>query len=414
MAEKFLFLTEILGLKVFDLKGRRIGVVKDAAVVPLVDPVRVDRFLIGGVGTAWLTVRHDQIRSITLDGIHLRDENLTPYHSDEYMLRMVRDLLDQQIIDAQGRKVVRINDVTFERMIEDGTDALWVLEIDIGIRSIFRRLLQGVVPPRLVRRLQGRIPPNSIRWEFCNILEPDPQRRLRLNISNRLLEDMHPADLADIVEELSPEDRESIFENIDSEVAADALTEVDPDIQASILESLETETAADIVEEMSPDHAADALSELGAETSDEILEEMETAPKTEVQELLEFEEDTAGGMMNTEFVSLHENATVADALQALKQNEDLLESLNTMFLVDEHERLKAAVPLARLFLHEGATKLATLASDNLVEVQVTEKQDQVTEIFDKYNLLTLPVVDEDGRLAGVITADDVITVLRQR
>jgi magnesium transporter len=414
MAEKLLFLTEILGLKVFDLKGRRIGVVKDAAVVPLVDPVRVDRYLIGGVGTAWLTVRHDQIRSISLDGIHLRDENLTPYHSDEYMLRMVRDLLDQQIIDAQGRKVVRINDVTFERMIEDGSDALWVLEIDIGIRSIFRRLLQGIVPPRMVRRLQGRIPPNSIRWEFCNILEPDPQRRLRLNISNRLLEDMHPADLADIVEELSPEDRESIFENINSEVAADALTEVDPEIQASILESLETETAADIVEEMSPDHAADALSELGAETSEEILEEMESEPKTEVQELLEFEEDTAGGMMNTEFVSLPEHATVADALQALKQNEDLLESLNTMFLVDAHERLKAAVPLARLFLHEGATELASLASDTLLEVQVTEKQDRVTEMFDKYNLLTLPVVDDDGKLAGVITADDVISVLRQR
>lgn len=414
MAEKFLFLTEILGLKVYDLKGRRIGVVKDAAVVPLVDPVRVDRFLIGGVGPAWLTVRHDQIRSISLDGIHLRDENLTPYHSDEYMLRMVRDLLDQQIIDAHGRKVVRINDVTFERMIEDGTDALWVLEIDIGIRSIFRRLLQGVVPPRLVRRLQGRIPPNSIRWEFCNIIEPDPQRRLRLNISNRLLEDMHPADLADIVEELSPEDRESIFENIDSEVAADALTEIDPEIQASILESLETETAADIVEEMSPDHAADALSELGAETSEEILEEMEHAPKAEVRELLEFEEDTAGGMMNTEFVSLHEDATVADALQALRQNEDLLESLNTMFLVDAHERLKAAVPLARLFLHEGATQLGSLATDNLLEVKVTEKQDRVTEIFDKYNVLTLPVIDEDGKLAGVITADDVITVLRHR
>ncbi len=409
-----MFLTELLGLKVFDLKGRRIGVVKDAAVVPLVDPVRVDRYLIGGVGLAWLTVRHDQIRSISLDGIHLRDENLTPYHSDEYMLRMARDLLDQQIIDAQGRKVVRINDVTFERMIQDGSDALWVLEIDIGIRSIFRRLLQGVMPPRLVRRLQGRIAPHSIRWEFCNILEPDPQRRLRLNISNRLLEGMHPADLADIVEELSPEDRESIFENIDSEVAADALTEVDPEIQASILESLETETAADIVEEMSPDHAADALSELGAETSEEILEEMEHEPKAEVQELLEFEEDTAGGMMNTEFVSLPEHATVADALRALKQNEDLLESLNTMFLVDPQDRLKAAVPLARLFLHEGATELTTLASDNLVDVRVTEKQDRVTEIFDKYNLFTLPVVDEDGKLAGVITADDVITVLRQR
>src|SRR5271166_7046911 len=171
MADQLLYLTELLGLPVFDLKGRKLGTVKDAAVVPLVHPSRVDRFFIGG-GLAWLTIRHEQVKSISLEGIYLRDEQLTPYHSDEYMLRMVRDLLDQQIIDAHGRKVVRINDVTFERMIEDGADALWVLEIDIGIRSIFRRLLQGVVPPRLVRRLQGRIPPNSIRWEFCNILEP--------------------------------------------------------------------------------------------------------------------------------------------------------------------------------------------------------------------------------------------------
>ena len=263
MAEKLLFLTELLGLKVYDLKGRRIGVVKDAADCsagrsgprrPLSD--RRGRI-------AWLTVRHDQIRSISLDGIHLRDENLTPYHSDEYMLRMVRDLLDQQIIDAQGRKVVRVNDVTFEMRRRGRRRCLWVLEVDIGIRSIFRRLLQGVLPPRWMRRLQVRIPPHSIRWEFCNILEPDPQRRLRLNISNRLLENMHPADLADIVEELSPEDREAIFENIDSEVAADALSEVDPDIQASILESLETEKAAEIVEEMSPDEAADVLARAG-------------------------------------------------------------------------------------------------------------------------------------------------------
>jgi magnesium transporter len=408
----FLFLTELLGLKVFDLKGRRIGVVKDAAIVPLVDPVRVDRYLIGG-GAAWLTVRHDQIQSISLDGIHLRDENLTPYHSDEYMLRMRRDLLDQQIIDAQGRKVVRVTDVTFD-IHRNGTDSLWVLDIDVGVRSVFRRIVQGVLPPRLVRRLQEPIPPRSIRWEFCNILEPDPQRRLKLNISNRLLEDMHPADLADIVEDLSPDDREAIFENIDSEVAADALTEVDPDIQASILESLETEKAAEIVEEMAPDEAADVLSELHEDTSKEILDEMEHEPKTDVRELLEFEEDTAGGMMNTEYVALPETATVADAIQALKNNEELLESLNTLFLIDREEHLKAAVPLARLFLHEGSIPLKSLAMETLIEVPVGEQQDRVTELFDKYNLLALPVVGEDNKLAGVITADDIISVLREK
>ena len=408
-----LFLTELLGLKVFDLKGRRIGVIRDAALAPLIDPVRIDRYLVSG-GWAWLTIRYDQIRSISIDGIHLKDENLTPYHDDEYMLRMSRDLLDQQIIDAQGHKVVRVNDVTFELRREPDMDVLWVLDIDIGIRSMFRRMAQGVLPSKLVRRLQARIPPHSIRWEFCNILEPDPQRRLRLNISNKLLEEMHPADLADIVEDLSPQDREAIFENIDSEVAAETLTEIDPDIQASILESLETEKAADIIEEMDPDHAADALAELPEETSEEILEEMEHEPKSEVRELLEFEEDTAGGLMNTEFVALDEKATVADALRVLKEREEMLENLNTLFLVDREERLKGTVPLARLFLHEGVTPLASLAHETLIEVPVNEHQDRVTELFDKYNLLALPVVDEENRLAGVITADDVISVLRQK
>jgi CBS domain-containing protein len=412
MAE-ILFLTELLGLQVFDLKGRRIGVIKDAALVPLADPVRVDRYLIGN-GDAWLTVRHDQIRSISLDGIHLRDENLTPYHSDEYMLRLARDLLDQQIIDAHGRKVVRVTDMTFEVRADNGAQALWVQDVDIGVRSVFRRLMQGVLPPRWVRHMQTRIPPRSIRWEDVNILEPDPLRRLRLNISNRLLEDMHPADLADIVEELSPEDREAIFENIDSEVAAETLSEVDPGIQASILESLETEKAADIVEEMAPDEAADVLAELEPETSEEILEEMEQEPKSEVQELLEFEEDTAGGMMNTEYLALKAEATVAEAIGALSANEELVESVNTLFLVDPDERLKGVVPLARLLLHDGATQLARLASETLIEVGVGETQERVTELFDKYNLLALPVVSEGGRLAGVITADDIISVLREK
>jgi CBS domain-containing protein/sporulation protein YlmC with PRC-barrel domain len=408
-----LFLTELLGLKVYDLKGRVLGRVKDAALVPLIDPLRVNRYLLGG-SYSWLTVRQDQVARISLDGIYLRDEQLTPYHSDEYMLRLIRDLLDQQIIDAQGRKVVRVTDVTFEIHHENGHDTLWVSDIDVGLRSIFRRIFQGYLPPKWIRRLQAPIPPNSIPWRMCNIIEPDPQRRLRLNISNELLEKMHPADLADIVEELGPDEREAIFTHIDSEVAADALSEVEPEIQASILESLEPEKAADIVEEMAPDEAADLLAELEEKMSSEILEEMETEPKSEVRELLEFREDTAGGMMNTEYVSLHENATVADAIEALKGNEELLESLNTLLLVGENERLFGVVPLARLFLASGSTHLKELVSETLIQVPVDEKRDRVTELFDKYNLLTLPVVDEDGRLAGIITADDIISVLRQR
>ena len=414
-AEQNLFLTELLGLNVFDLRGRRIGVVKDAAIVPLVDPARIDRFLVGG-GYAWLSVGYDQIRSISLDGIHLKDEQLKPYHSDEYVLRLVRDLLDQQIIDAQGRKVVRVNDVTFDIRHEHGheNDQLWILEVDIGVRSIFRRLCQGVLPRTWIRRVQGPISPNSIRWEFCNILEADPQRRLRLNISNKLLEEMHPADLAEIVEHLSPDDREAIFETIDSEVAAETLSEIDRDIQTSILESLETEKAAEIVEEMSPDEAADALAELEDEHSQEILDEMDDEPKEDIEELLEFPEDTAGGMMNTEYIALEGTRTVADAATALRASEYMLDSANTIFVIDALERLVGAIPVARLLTSAPSTKLSELIQDRPIQATVTASQDRVTEMFDKYNVLTLPVVHPEGKLAGVITADDIITVLRHR
>jgi sporulation protein YlmC with PRC-barrel domain len=413
MHPHLLFLTELVGLVVYDTRGRSIGRVRDAALVPLVDPSRIDRFLIGG-GMAWLSIRHDQVRSINLDGIYLKDEVLTPYHSDEYVLRLVRDLLDQQIIDAQGRKVVRVTDVTFEiRQLMDSTE-LRVLEVDIGLRSIFRRLLQGALPRRWIRTLQRPIAPHSIPWTLTNIVEPDPQRRLRLNISHKLLESMHPADLADIVEELSPEDREAIFETLDSEVAAETLSEVEPEIQASILESLDSEKAAEILDEMAPDEAADALAELEESTSAEILEEMEAEPKSDVRELLEFEEDTAGGMMNTEYVSLQERASVADAFTALRGNEEMLEGLNMLFLIDTEGRLTGAVPIARLFVASSDTPLRSLSADNLILAGVTTKEDKVTELFDKYNLLSLPIIDESGRLQGVITADDVISVLRNR
>jgi CBS domain-containing protein len=411
--DNVLFCTELVGLKVYDTRRRLIGRIKDAALVPIIHPSRVDRFLIGS-GPTWLTVRYDQVKSVSLSGIYLRDEQLTPYHSDEYMLRVTRDLLDQQIIDAFGRKVVRVNDVTFEVRREDGYEYLTVVEVDIGVRSIVRRLLQGAIPPRWMRRLQRPISPNSIPWEYCNIVEADAQRRLRLNISTLALEKMHPADLADIVEELSPEDREAIIETIDAEIAAEALSEMDPDVQASILESLETERAAEIIEEMSPDEAAHALAELEEETSEEILKEVTEETRTEVGEIIEYGEHTAGFLMNTEYVALPENATVEDAIAALRQNEELLESLNTIFLVDADDRLAASVPLARLFVVPGQTALRELASSMLLSVRVDNRENRVTELFDKYNILTLPVIDEDSRLAGVITADDIITVLRQK
>ncbi len=403
-----LYLTELIGLVVYDLRGRRLGKIQDAALLPLVDPARVDRFLVGG-GWTWLSIRHDQVESISLDGIRLRDEVLLPYHAGEYMLRLVRDLLDQQIIDAQGRKVVRVTDVTFQ--IREGR-ALWVLEVDIGIRSVFRRLFQGVLPPKWIRKLQKKISVNSIPWEYSNILEPDPQRRLRLNITTTLLEKMHPADLADIVEELGPEDRGALFEAMDAEAAAGALSELEPDIQASILENLETATAAHILEEMAPDEAAAALSEVEEETSAEILHEMDAAPMTEVRELLDYEDGTAGRLMTTEYTAVLSGSTVGDAVAAIGRDE-AADGLNTIFIVDPEGRLDGVIPLGRLLGKPYAMTLAELEIERLIEAPVSMPEDEVMELFDKYNLLSLPVVDEEKVLQGVIMAHEVISSLRQ-
>lgn len=413
MSEQIVYLSELLGVNVLDIKGRHIGTVRDAALVPLIDPIRIDRFLVGA-GPTWLSVRYDQISEIAARSIQLKDERLTPYHSDEYMLRMKRDLLDQQIIDSHGRKLVRVNDVTLLKEYEDGRQVLHVLEVDIGLRSMVRRVLQGIVAPSLIRRLQSRIPTNSIRWEFCNILEPDPQRRVRLNISNAFMEKMHPADLADIVEDLGYEDRIALLNAMNNELAAELLSEVEPDIKSRIIESLEAQKAAGILEEMEPSEAADVLNDLEEARSEEILHEMRPEEKEEVEDARDFRENTAGNLMGSRYVALPAAATVADAMAELKKSDDDLENLHSLYLVDESDKLKHSVPVARLIFAPGEALLRDYASDPLLFVQGDDRQDKIAEIFDRYNLLSLPVIDEDEKLIGVIVVDDIVTLLRQR
>ncbi|MBI3696054.1 MAG: magnesium transporter [Acidobacteria bacterium] len=411
---RILYLTELTGLKVFAPDGERIGRIVEAAVAPTDHPKRVARYLVGDGGRTRFMIRFGQVRSISLKGLMLSDDLLTPYRHDESFLLLRKDLLDQQIIDANGRKVVRVNDMTLTIESVGERQELWVLEVDVGVRGAFRRLLEGVAPPATIRRLQEPIKPNSIRWEYCNLIEPDPQRRLKLNIATDMLNQLHPADLADIVEDLPPAEREALIETLDDEVAADTLTEVEPKIQASILESLDSDKAADLLEDMAPDEAADALAEVEEDVSREILGDMEHTPAAEIGELLEYKEDSAGGMMNTRLVALHENATVRDAVEALRGSEELLESLNMLFLVGPGERLVGAVPLARLFVLPDGAPLRDQALKPLLKVSIDTERDEVIEYFDKYNILTLPVVDEENKLQGVITADDVISALRQK
>ncbi len=406
---RLVYLTELTGLRLIGPHGARIGRVREAAVFPREHPQRISRYLFGS-GRTKFAIRWDQVRKFAEDGIHLSDENFAPYYGDDYHLLLTKDLLDQQIIDVNGRKVVRVNDLAL-RITENGNEQLWVHEVGVGMQGAFRRLTEGILPNRTIRAVQERLAPNSIPWEACNIVEPDPQRRLRLLISHDRLEGIHPADLADIVEELGSEEREALFETLDEEVAAETLEEVKPTVKTSILRLLDSGRAADILEEMDPAEAADALAQLDEIEREEIVRDMEPEPADEVSELLEYEDDSAAGMMGTRHLAQPSDATVGDIIENLRGDDSQLKRLTHVFLVQPDGRLVASVPFGRLAVAMPDTPAISLAYRETVRASMDATADEVVELFDKYNLYALPVVDEEGCLQGAITADDVIGML---
>jgi Mg/Co/Ni transporter MgtE len=333
------------------------------------------------------------------------------YTPSDGLLLLKRDLLDQQIIDVHGRKVVRVNDVELESTPVNSHLLLSIVSVDVGARGAIRRLSKGLVPSFTMRALLERIPPRVIPWAYVDLLETDPARRVKLKIAYEGLAKLHPADIADIVEDLAPAEREAVFETIDEEVAAETLEELDPDVSLAIVESLDTDRAADIVEEMDPDAAADLLGDLPEKHSDEILKEMQPEERQEVTQLLEFGEHTAAGRMTTEFVAVAETAVVDDAIEALKAFEGSREAVATIYLTGPGQKLLGSVPLLKIAISSPAVQLSQL-SEPYVACAPDTPEGEVAALFDKYNLITLAVVDEHGRLSGIITADDVITMLR--
>lgn len=406
-------LTELLGAAVLGPDGVFAGRVREVVISPHHDSGHVTSLIVRTKAGERI-VASAGVAEVSPHSVRLRTSGWPPVGATEGLLLLSRDLLDQQIIDVHGRKVVRVNDVDFIPQQENGTVTLKVAAVDVGMRGAVRQLLQGIVPRGALRALLGKIPPRHIPWEFVDLIETDPARRVKLKIAHHRLARLHPADIADILEELAPAEREAVFESLADEVAAEVVEEIDPKLQVSLVESLDTDHAAGIVEEMDPDAAADLLDKLPEQTSEEILDEMEPEEREDLAELLEFEQDTAAGRMTTEFLAAAPDATVADAIQLLRNFEGGVESVNTIYLVDPDERLAGAVSLAKLVLAPEAMTLSELTMSPLISCLAGASEKEVAELFDKYNLLTLPVVDEDGRLTGVITADDVIALLRSK
>jgi magnesium transporter len=408
-----LYATELMGSETYDDQGHFVGRVREFFIEPAEQPNRVSHFLLSRGRFQPLLARHDQVAAIAPGTIRLNcsERALAVYRPNEAWLAVRKDLLDQQIIDTKGRKVVRVNDVDLTEQRTNGNVELRLTQVDVGLPGAVRRLLQGVISPGVIRKLQSKLPQRAIRWEFVNLVEPDPLRRLKLRITHEKLEDLHPADLAEIMEDLSAAERQGIIASLDEETAASVLAELDERLTTQIVEKMDPERAADILEEMAPDAAADLLADLPKETSDELLEEMPGREADEVRELLSFGESTAGGMMNPEFVFVGETSTRDEVLEWMRSQDLNLDQLDTVVLLDQSVQFSGTVPVARLLLAAGEQSLAGLKTEPLLSVPADADEGDVFELFDKYNLRTLTVVDKETRPIGTITVDDVVSRL---
>lgn len=408
-----IYFTEMQNLPAFDAKGDYLGRLEDLAVNPGQNAMVVSAYRIRTLKKKDLWIAHDRVQSVSVRAIQTTVSNsvLPPPTPEEYIISVKKDVLDQQIIDVNHRKVERVNDVDFDIRPIDGHTELKIVAVDVGAASAARRLLQGLISKHKIRSLAGLLPAREIPWEFVNLIEPDPARRLKLRISFDRLAELHPADVADILEELSRDEQKAVIESLDDETAAQALSEIPTRMQAALLESIPAEKASDIIEEMPPDEAADVLHELPPETSAELLAGMESDEAKEVRELLGFEESTAGAMMTTDYIAVDESSGIASVIEALRGFEGQVESVHQICLTGPNDMLTGSVPLARILLAASDAPLKDLASDPLISVQAHADEKEVVELFHKYNLVDLPVTNEDGRLIGVVTADDALEVV---
>jgi len=411
-----IYFTEIENLPAYDVRGAYLGKVIDLGIDPNQNALRVAAYLVETPDKKLIYIAREQMQSITVRSAQTSVTRSEIHANRPFgdLLRVRKDVLDQQVIDVNHRKVVRVNDVDLDIQPTDGHTELRVLAVNVGLAAAVRRLLQGLTAKHTSRKISSLIPSTTIRWEFVNLIEPDASRRLKLRISYERLARLHPADIADILEELSRDEQRSVIEALDHETAAQAISEIPTSMQAILLQSIPVEKAADIVDEMAPDEAADVLQEMPPETSAKVLADMEKEGAQEVKELLGFEEDTAGALMTTHYVALDAMATVENVIDAMKEFEGSLESIHSIYVIDAEEHLLGSVPLARILLAPARTLLRDISSGEVRSVPTETDAKVVIDLFRKYNLLALPVVDDKQHLAGVVTADDVLDLVVNR
>jgi magnesium transporter len=402
-----LYLSQAIGRPVLDRQGEPIGKVADL-IVAVGDRYPPVTGLVVATDRRQIFVPWSAVSAFDLAGARLSTTtiDIDKFRQRPNEIRLRQDLMDKQIVDIDGRKVVRVNDLRLDEI----EGKLHLVAVDVGAAGLFRRLGFEGAYRTIARNLRLPVYERYIDWEDVDPVETSIAS-IKLRVPHQGLAELHPADLADILDQLAPKDRAGVLASLDDEAAADALEEMEPDTQVEVLEDLEPARAADILEEMSPDDAADLVADLSDETREEILALMERDEAEEVRELLGYPEDTAGGIMTTEFIAVPETLTAGETIDRLRELEPNAETIYYVYVTDQDERLVGVLSLRDLIVASPSARVGEVMIKEPVAVRVSDHEDEVAAVVARYNLLAVPVVDDDGRLAGIVTVDDAIDTI---
>jgi CBS domain-containing protein/sporulation protein YlmC with PRC-barrel domain len=401
-----IFVSEVYKKPVLDQTGEEIGRLKDIIVgmgepFPAVTALvvfRKETYIL-----PWDIVNLFNRRVIS---VNVNIKNLGPASVAPTDILICRDLLDKQIVDINGAKLVRVNDLE----LGDVNGKLCLVAADIGLRGLLRRLGMEARGEKLFSLFHYKLQHRLIGWHYLQTIEPK-LTKLRLTIARQKVPSLHPADLAEIISEVSQKERTAIFGTLDVDTAAEALHELEPRVQANIIDDMAKERASDILERMPPDEAADVLGDLTEAKAQELINLMEKEEAEDVQELLEHEEDTAGGLMTTEYLAFPPDLTVEEAIKELRLEAPNVETIYYLYILDDEERLIGVLSLKNLILAAPQAKLQDIMTTPVKTLSLDAGEQDVAEFISKYNLLAAPVVDENGEMRGIVTVDDVVDFL---
>ncbi len=407
------YLSQMLSRPVIDADGVEIGKINDLAIQTGEVFPRITSVAFKGPSKTPFMVSWRKYVS-EYDGnkvvLNTASHNIRFSYLQPDELLLARDLLNKQIVDTQGLKVVRVNDLK----ISQSAQQLRLLGAEVGVLGILRslapwleKLVSGVC--KLIRH---PLEENIIAWNYMELVDRDLSS-LKLSMSHKRLHELHPADVADILEQLEPQQRAKVFDHLDSQQAAETMSELDDEYQTDLIDDMSESEASELLASMDPDDAADIIGDLPYEKAEKLLWLMGVQDSRRIRSLLGYKEKTAGGIMTTDFVSVSEDCTVAETIEKLRSVSEEFGSISYIYTVNAQGVLTGALSLRSLVLAAPDTKVHELAERDLITAGPDEDQEEAADIISKYGFFALPIVDENKKLLGIVTVDDALEVMEE-